>query len=302
MAVGTVGATAIVVLVAINQSNTSAALVTSVTDTAGNTYTKATNSTGVPNVAGNVDTEIWYKLGPATSSSSQTYTVHTGSAAPSMAMRVVVLGATTTLDATATLASSSVATNSLTLTTAASDEFVLTAVGVGTNTVNTAISAYSPGDFPVVVASVATASQSSQLLVIFESRPGARAVQQNFSQTGTGTYTAAAVAIGAPLAASATTPAGAGYSLTSEFVKDPGSYLDYVFNWAYWLQSGETISSFAVNSDPGLSVDYSSAGPSYVTAWISGGVSGNEYNLTCSITTSSGRTDNRSIVISAQNK
>lgn len=300
---GTVGATAIVVLVAINQSNASAATVTSVTDTAGNTYTKATNSTGSPNVAGDTSIEIWYKLSPATSSGSQVYTVHTGNAAPSMAMRVVVLGSTTTLDTTATLAQGSATNSSLALTTTASDDFVLTGIAVGADQSGsgTVITTSAPGDFPAVIASTGTASTGSSLYVIFESRPGARAVTQNFSQSASGKYVAAAVAIKAPLAANP--PGTSGISLTSTLIKDPGAALDYTFNWINWLSGTESITSCVVTSDSGINVDYYSApGGNYVVAWLSGGVSGNSYTVTCSITTSLGRTDNRSITITVQNQ
>lgn len=298
---GTVGATALVVMVAVNQSNALAATVSSVTDTAGNTYTKAVSQTASPNVAGNTSVEIWYKLSPSTSASNQTYTVTLANAGASVAMRVVVLGGTTTLDTTSSLTQSSAVNNGISLTTATNDEIVLTAIAVGTSLSGTTILTTAPGDFQPVLATAASPSASSQLYVIFESRPGAASVVQNFVQTGSGNYAAAQMAVTAPLTYPA--PGNPGISVTSTLTKDPGAALDWVFNWINWLGVSETISSFSVTADSGLTVNYSvSPASNFVVAWLSGGQTGNEYSVTCSITTSLGRTDNRSIIIKVLNQ
>lgn len=301
LASGTVGATALVVLVAVNQSSTLAATVSSVTDTAGNAYTKAIGQTAAPNVAGNTSVEIWYKLTPTTSAGSQTYTVNLANAGASVAMRVVALGGTTTLDAISALVQTNAANNSVSMTTSTSDEIVLTALAVGTSPSGTTMITSAPGDFAPVVATAAAPSASSQLYVIFESRPGARQLTQNFSQTGSGNYAAVQASFVAPL--TYPTPGNPGISITSTLTKDPGAALDWVFNWINWLGASEAISSFAVTSDSGLNVDYSASPASnFVVAWLSGGQAGNEYAVTCSITTSLGRTDNRSITIKVLNQ
>jgi len=97
------------------------------------------------------------------------------------------------------------------------------------------------------------------------------------------------------------------------FTKDPQAVLDYKFDWAAltngtgtsdWLQASETITSYAITADTGLTVDSSSitdAGTS-VTVWLSSGSEGNSYMVSCTITTSQGRTDERSIVIDVEQR
>ena len=96
------------------------------------------------------------------------------------------------------------------------------------------------------------------------------------------------------------------------FVKDPEAVLDYSFDWSNWLDSTstpkETISTQTVTVPTGLTLDTSSitdgtndAGTSMtdsvVQAWISGGTAGVNYKVACLITTSAGRTDERTICI-----
>jgi len=83
---------------------------------------------------------------------------------------------------------------------------------------------------------------------------------------------------------------------------DPDDLKDY--NWAFkdWLPSGDTISSFTLTADDGITVDSSSVnaaaktidGVSHpantvVTAWVSVAQAGVNYNITCQITTAAGR-------------
>jgi len=97
------------------------------------------------------------------------------------------------------------------------------------------------------------------------------------------------------------------------FTKDPAAVLDYKFDWAAstnsngnsdWLATGETISSHSVTATTGITVDSSSITDSSttVTAWLSGGTAGSAYTVTCQIVTTAGRTDERSITISVQNR
>ena len=86
---------------------------------------------------------------------------------------------------------------------------------------------------------------------------------------------------------------------------DPNAVLDYRWDWAPatngtgrtdWLEAGETITATTVTGT-GCTVDSSSitdAGTS-VTAWISGGTVGAQASVTCHITTSAGREDDRTI-------
>lgn len=90
--------------------------------------------------------------------------------------------------------------------------------------------------------------------------------------------------------------------------KDPDAVLDYRFDWAPltngrgrsdWLASGETITSRTIVAESGITVDSSSitdAGTS-VTVWLSGGTAGVDYEVTCRVTTSESRTDDRTMTV-----
>lgn len=82
--------------------------------------------------------------------------------------------------------------------------------------------------------------------------------------------------------------------MTSRFTKDPDAVLDYVFDWSQWLATGETISSHTVTVT-GVVKDSSTNSTTAVTAWISGGSIAAAASVTCQITTSDGRTDDRTI-------
>ena len=82
------------------------------------------------------------------------------------------------------------------------------------------------------------------------------------------------------------------------FVKDPDAVLDYAFDWdEKWLQTGETISVHTITVETGLTKDSDSESDGIVTVWLSGGTAGQQYEVACRITTSLGRTDERSVSI-----
>lgn len=82
------------------------------------------------------------------------------------------------------------------------------------------------------------------------------------------------------------------------FEKDPDATLDYAFDWnKNWLQSGENINSHTVTVGTGLTKDSDSEGGGVVTVWLSGGIAGERYTVACEITSSLGRTDERTILI-----
>jgi len=87
----------------------------------------------------------------------------------------------------------------------------------------------------------------------------------------------------------------------NQYLKDPSAVLDWVFDWNDstnpWLGSGETISSRVVTVDTGLTKDSDSESSGKVTVWLSGGTARQNYKVACKITTSAGRTDERTIWI-----
>jgi len=101
--------------------------------------------------------------------------------------------------------------------------------------------------------------------------------------------------------------------MTSTFTKDPDGVLDYKFDWKAstngsgstdWLASGETISSYTIDADTGITVDSDSKTntDTSVTVWLSSGTDGTEYEVRCEIVTSASRTDERTMTISVNER
>ena len=81
-------------------------------------------------------------------------------------------------------------------------------------------------------------------------------------------------------------------------LKDPSAVLDYVFDWKEeWLATGETIDNYTITADTGITVDSWTEDDGKVAVWLSGGTAGINYKVACKITTSAGRTDERTIWI-----
>lgn len=87
-----------------------------------------------------------------------------------------------------------------------------------------------------------------------------------------------------------------------EIVHAPGAILDYAFNWAEWLQQGETIPTSVWSITPSLTLNNEQNQSGVTSVFVNGGVVNKIYYLTNTITTSVGRTDSRTIVLSCQNK
>ena len=85
-------------------------------------------------------------------------------------------------------------------------------------------------------------------------------------------------------------------------LKDPSAVLDYVFDWTEWLAAGETIVGHTITADTGITVESSTEDAGKVTVWLSGGTAGQNYKVACKITTSAGRTDERTIWIKVTNR
>jgi hypothetical protein len=90
--------------------------------------------------------------------------------------------------------------------------------------------------------------------------------------------------------------------MTNVFPKDPDAVLDYQWDWSDWLADGETITAAVIDVPDDLTLDSQEDTDTTVTAWLSDGVTGAGYKLTCHITTSEGRTDDRSIYIKCQER
>lgn len=83
--------------------------------------------------------------------------------------------------------------------------------------------------------------------------------------------------------------------MPNSFLKDPEAVLDYVFDWTVWLEDSETIFTETVTAQTGITLDSSAVQDGTVVCWLSGGTAGSTYRVECKITTSAGRTDERTI-------
>ena len=90
--------------------------------------------------------------------------------------------------------------------------------------------------------------------------------------------------------------------MADDYTKDPDAVLDWKFDWYNWLTNGETISTSTFIVTPGLTVNSTSNTGSAATVWLSGGRTGQAYLVTNRITTSAGRTDDRSITIRVKDR
>lgn len=88
------------------------------------------------------------------------------------------------------------------------------------------------------------------------------------------------------------------------FVKDPDAVLDFAFNWRRdgWLEEMETIHSYTITVQSGITEDSALEAGGTVQVWLSGGTAGESYLVSCRITTSLGRIDERSVQIQCQER
>ena len=94
--------------------------------------------------------------------------------------------------------------------------------------------------------------------------------------------------------------------MANVFYKDVSADLDFVFDWSSWLATSETISSFVVTVQTGLTVGTGAKASAQalgkVTVWLSGGTDDTTYTVACKIVTSDSRTDERTIYINVTNR
>ena len=88
----------------------------------------------------------------------------------------------------------------------------------------------------------------------------------------------------------------------SSFIKDPAATLDFTWDWSKWLADGETITAHPITVPAGLTLGAVTQAAGKVTAWLSGGVTGTAYRVTCRVTTSRGREDKRTITVAVRDR
>lgn len=79
----------------------------------------------------------------------------------------------------------------------------------------------------------------------------------------------------------------------SDMTKDPDAVLDYHLDWARWLKDVDVIDS-VVWTVGNLTIEAQSETDTVATVWLSGGVAGTQVEVTCRVTTTGGRVDDRS--------
>ncbi len=87
-------------------------------------------------------------------------------------------------------------------------------------------------------------------------------------------------------------------------VKDPDAVLDYTWDFQDVLDAGDTIVSCVFTPDPasGLTVTQQSNTTTACTAWLSGGIIGSTWGVTCEYTTAAGRKDDRTLYFTVKQR
>lgn len=85
------------------------------------------------------------------------------------------------------------------------------------------------------------------------------------------------------------------------FPKDPLEVLDYTIDWESYL-AGDAISAVAWTVPVGINQSSAMNSRTTSTIWLTGGVAGTLYNITCQITTVGLRTADRTFRVSVLNR
>ena len=83
----------------------------------------------------------------------------------------------------------------------------------------------------------------------------------------------------------------------STFIKDPDANLDYKVDWSSWLPDGDTIASAQWIVPDELTAGQQTNDDTSATVWLSGGTARQRVQVTCRITTTQGRVDDRSFTL-----
>ena len=85
---------------------------------------------------------------------------------------------------------------------------------------------------------------------------------------------------------------------TFRATKDANAVLDYTLDWSQWLTQEDDLTTSAWVTTTGLTVESDALdADNTTTVWLSGGTPGQTYVATNRITTTGGRTDDRSITV-----
>ena len=85
------------------------------------------------------------------------------------------------------------------------------------------------------------------------------------------------------------------------FAKDPHAVLDYSVDWTRWL-AGDEIATSEWIVGAGITKASETNSPTKATVWLSGGEAGQSYSVTNRITTTGGRTEDRSFTIRVEER
>lgn len=89
-------------------------------------------------------------------------------------------------------------------------------------------------------------------------------------------------------------------------LKDPSAVLPFTVDWSAWLENEQDTAASATWTVPDGLVQESTPAPSLAdgkaTVWLSGGILGRTYAVTCQLTTTGGRVDERTLQIRVRNR
>lgn len=86
-------------------------------------------------------------------------------------------------------------------------------------------------------------------------------------------------------------------------LKDPDSVLPFAVDWSDWLTGeADTAASATWIVPTGLTQASTSLSGGKATIWLSGGTNGSDYSVTCRLTTTGGRTDDRTLRITVRER
>lgn len=85
---------------------------------------------------------------------------------------------------------------------------------------------------------------------------------------------------------------------TTIWTHDPDAHLDYTWDWTAWLAEAETITTAEIIAVDGITATDTGHDDTSVTTWVTTTLEpGKHGRITCRITTSAGRVDDRSITL-----